>query len=169
MALNINTFVYTAGLLPGGFTGITLLIQDVFLKYLNVKIPYSLFYWLLNIIPAVVCFRFVGKKFTVLSILMIIVSGLATDFIPGLAVTDDIILCAVFGGIINGMSVFVFLQVVRAAELILFRFILQKKKAIVYGIIFLQETVFCLHCSEFFLVGTRHCTRLFFSLQRLRL
>ena len=152
MALNINTFVYTAGLLPGGFTGITLLIQDVFLKYLNVKIPYSLFYWLLNIIPAVVCFRFVGKKFTVLSILMIIVSGLATDFIPGLAVTDDIIL-----------------QVVRAAELILFRFILQKKKAIVYGIIFLQETVFCLHCSEFFLVGTRHCTRLFFSLQRLRL
>ena len=54
MALNINTFVYTAGLLPGGFTGITLLIQDVFLKYLNVKIPYSLFYWLLNIIPAVV-------------------------------------------------------------------------------------------------------------------
>lgn len=105
MALNINTFVYTAGLLPGGFTGITLLIQDVFLKYLNVKIPYSLFYWLLNIIPAAVCFKFVGKKFSVLSVLMIIVSALETDFIPGLTVTDDVLLCAVFGGIVNGISV----------------------------------------------------------------
>ena len=43
MAVNINTFVYTAELLPGGFTGIVLLIQNIFLKYLNVKIPYSLF------------------------------------------------------------------------------------------------------------------------------
>lgn len=105
MALNINTFVYTAELLPGGFTGITLLIQDIFLKYLDVKIPFSLCYWLLNIAPALVCFKFVGKKFTILSVMMIIVSGLATDFIPGFFVTDDILLCTVFGGIINGIAV----------------------------------------------------------------
>ncbi|MCR4742026.1 MAG: hypothetical protein K5866_04040 [Treponema sp.] len=37
MTVNLNTFVHTAGLLPGGFTGITLLIQEVFAKYLNIK------------------------------------------------------------------------------------------------------------------------------------
>lgn len=105
MALNINTFVYTAGLLPGGFTGIVLLIQDVFKKYFNIKIPYSLFLWLLNLFPAIICLKNIGKRFTLLSIMMIIVSGLATDFIPGFFVTDDILLCAIFGGIINGISI----------------------------------------------------------------
>ena len=33
MAVNLNTFVHAAGLLPGGFTGITLLIQEVFHLY----------------------------------------------------------------------------------------------------------------------------------------
>lgn len=105
MALNINTFVYTAGLLPGGFTGIVLLVQDVFKKYFNIKIPYSLFLWLLNLFPAIICLKNIGKRFTLLSIMMIIVSGLATDFIPGFFVTDDILLCAIFGGIINGISI----------------------------------------------------------------
>lgn len=31
--------------------------------------------------------------------------GLLTDFIPGFYVTDDILLCAVFGGILNGIAV----------------------------------------------------------------
>ena len=83
MAVNINTFVYTAELLPGGFTGIVLLIQNIFLKYLNIKIPYSLFLWILNLWPALICLKNIGKRFTILSILMIVVSGLATDFIPG--------------------------------------------------------------------------------------
>ncbi len=105
MAVNINTFVYTAGLLPGGFTGIVLLIQNIFLKYFNIKIPYSLFLWILNLWPALICLKNIGKRFTILSILMIVVSGLATDFIPGFFVTDDILLCAIFGGIINGISI----------------------------------------------------------------
>ena len=105
MAVNINTFVYTAELLPGGFTGIVLLIQNIFLKYLNIKIPYSLFLWILNLWPALICLKNIGKRFTILSILMIVVSGLATDFIPGFFVTDDILLCAIFGGIINGISI----------------------------------------------------------------
>ncbi len=105
MALNLNTLVHTAGLLPGGFTGITLLLQEIFLKYLNIKLPFSLFYWILNIIPAAFCFKHVGKKFTLLSIWAIIATGFFTDLIPGLEVTNDVLLCAIFGGIINGSQV----------------------------------------------------------------
>ena len=65
MAVNINTFVYTAGLLPGGFTGIVLLIQNIFLKYFNIKIPYSLFLWILNLWPALICLKNIGKRFTI--------------------------------------------------------------------------------------------------------
>ena len=105
MAVNLNTFVYTAGLLPGGFTGISLLVQEVFLKFLKIKIPFALFYWGLNIVPALICFRFVGKRFTLLSIWAIIASGLFTDLIPGLKVTDDVMLCTIFGGIVNGIAI----------------------------------------------------------------
>ncbi len=105
MAVNLNTFVYTAGLLPGGFTGISLLIQEVFAKYLHIKIPFALFYWGLNIVPALICFRYVGKRFTLLSLWAIIASGLFTDLIPGLKVTDEVMLCTIFGGIVNGIAI----------------------------------------------------------------
>ena len=105
MAVNLNTFVYTAGLLPGGFTGISLLIQEVFSKFLKIKIPFALFYWGLNIVPALICFRYVGKRFTLLSIWAIIASGLFTDLIPGFKVTDDVMLCTIFGGIVNGLAI----------------------------------------------------------------
>lgn len=105
MAVNLNSFVHVAGLLPGGFTGITLLIQEVFSKYLNIQIPFVVFYWGLNIVPALICFRYVGKRFTILSLWAIIASGLFTDIIPGLQVTSDIMLCTIFGGIVNGIAI----------------------------------------------------------------
>lgn len=105
MAVNLNTFVHTAELLPGGFTGITLLLQEIFLKYAGVKIPFVVFYWGLNIIPATICFKYVGKRFTILSIWAIIASGFLTDVLPGLSVTNDTLLCTVFGGIVNGAAI----------------------------------------------------------------
>ncbi|MCQ2241658.1 MAG: YitT family protein [Treponema sp.] len=105
MAVNINTFVHIGGLLPGGFSGITLLLQEILKTYLNIKIPFSLVYWLLNLVPAAICFRNVGKKFTLYSLIVIVLAGFLTDFIPGLDITQDILLCAIFGGIINGVAV----------------------------------------------------------------
>ena len=105
MAVNLTTFVHIAGLLPGGFTGISLLLQEVFSKFFNLKIPFTVFYWGLNIIPAIICFKYVGKKFTIFSIWAIILSGFLTDIIPGLNVTNDVLLCTIFGGIINGIAI----------------------------------------------------------------
>lgn len=105
MAVNLTTFVHIAGLLPGGFTGISLLLQEVFSKFFNLKIPFAVFYWGLNIIPAIICFKYVGKKFTIFSIWAIILSGFLTDIIPGLNVTNDVLLCTIFGGIINGIAI----------------------------------------------------------------
>ena len=105
MAININTFVYTASLLPGGFTGVVLLLQNVFQKFLNIDLPFSIFYYILNAIPAIFCFKYVGRNFTLYSILMIILSGLFTDLLPGFYVTDDVLLCTIFGGLLNGLAI----------------------------------------------------------------
>ena len=105
LALNINSFVYTAGLLPGGFTGVSVLIQEVFLKFFGIKIPFSPFYWTLNLIPAAFCFKYVGRKFTLYSLLMVILAGAFADLFPHFTITGDVLLCAVFGGLCNGVAI----------------------------------------------------------------
>ena len=67
MAVNINTLTNSGGLLPGGFTGVTLLLQEIILNKFGVKIPFSTFIWIMNIVPAIVCYKYVGKKFTIYS------------------------------------------------------------------------------------------------------
>lgn len=105
MAVNLNTFVHTAGLLPGGFTGVALLVQEVFSRFYGIQLPFSALYWTLNALPAAISFRFIGKNFTLYSCLMILLSGFLTDLIPSFHVTDDVLLCAVFGGLLNSIAI----------------------------------------------------------------
>ena len=108
MAMNIDSFVHSAKLLPGGFAGVTLLLQNIFVKFFNVKLPYSVVVYIFNIFPILIGIRYIGKKFTFYSIVMILVSGLFTDLFDGakfLVLTEDSLLCAIFGGIVNAFSV----------------------------------------------------------------
>jgi uncharacterized membrane-anchored protein YitT (DUF2179 family) len=109
MAFNINTFVHAGGLLPGGFTGLVLLIQEIFQHYWNIQIPFSIMYYVLNALPAVFCFMFIGRKFTIYSVIMVIVTGLLTDWMPAMFIDyiklHDTLLSAVFGGILNAIAI----------------------------------------------------------------
>ena len=105
MALNMKTFVHAGDLYPGGVTGLTVLIQRLADKYWGLQLPYSPISLLLNAFPVYVGFRFVGKKFTLLSLLVIVVSSFLTDLIPAYVITYDPLLIAVFGGILSGAAV----------------------------------------------------------------
>ena len=109
LAFNINTFVNAGGLLPGGFSGLTLLIQEICLRYGQFQVPYSVIYFILNLVPAAVCFKYIGKKFTLYSILIVIISGLLTDWMPSMftnfLTTHDILLSAVFGGLLQALAI----------------------------------------------------------------
>lgn len=102
-ALNIKTFVRTGGLYPGGVTGMTVLIQRIGLQYFNLELPFSVINILLNAFPVYVGFKFIGKKFTLLSCEMILISSILTDIIPTHPLTYDTLLISIFGGLINGV------------------------------------------------------------------
>ena len=104
-AVNIKSFVRTGGLLPGGATGLTLLIQGIADRFFGLAIPYTPINVLINAVPVYIGFKYIGKKFTSLSCIVIILTGVLTDLIPGYVITNDIILISVFGGIINGIAV----------------------------------------------------------------
>ncbi len=105
MAVNIKTFVRTGGLYPGGATGLTILIQRMGELFFKIEVPYSIVNLLLNAFPVYIGFRFIGKKFTLYSCLMIVLTSVLTDVIPGYAITYDTLLISVFGGMINGLVI----------------------------------------------------------------
>lgn len=103
-AVNINSFVSAGGLFPGGFNGLTVFLQRVFKTYFDIALPFSPINILLNAFPIYIGFKIIGRKFTVLSCLMIILTGVFVDLVPVLPITEDILLIAVFGGLINGAA-----------------------------------------------------------------
>ncbi|MBQ8626543.1 MAG: YitT family protein [Agathobacter sp.] len=111
MATNINTFVQTGEMIPGGATGLTILIQRTFENFFQLHIPYTLLNVGLNAIPVYIGFRYIGKKFTIYSCLMILLTGIFTDLIPNYPLTYDILLISIFGGIINGFAISLCLKV----------------------------------------------------------
>ncbi|MBD5493340.1 MAG: YitT family protein [Lachnospiraceae bacterium] len=111
MAINTKTFVRTGGLYPGGVMGLTLLIQGIFEKFLQISIPYTAVNLLLNMLPIYIGFRFIGKKFTLYSCLMIVLNGILTDIIPGVIITYDTLLISIFGGMISGFCISLCLMV----------------------------------------------------------
>jgi uncharacterized membrane-anchored protein YitT (DUF2179 family) len=105
MALNIKTFVRAGGLYPGGATGLTILIQRLAERFLGLSLPYTLINLLLNAVPIYIGFKFIGKKFTLYSCLMIVLTSVLTDIIPAHVITYNTLLISIFGGMINGFVI----------------------------------------------------------------
>jgi uncharacterized membrane-anchored protein YitT (DUF2179 family) len=109
MSFNLRTFVHAGGLLPGGFTGLSLLLQEICLRFGNFKLPFSIPFYILNAVPAAVCFKFIGKKFTLYSLLAVVITGFLADLMPSMFIEfiqlQDTLLSSVFGGCLNGLAI----------------------------------------------------------------
>ena len=105
MAVNLKSFVAAGDLFPGGFTGITRLIQRCALEFAGVELPFGPINLALNAIPAFISFKLVGKRFTLYSCLTIVLTSVFTDLVPALEITEDILLICIFGGMISGFSI----------------------------------------------------------------
>ncbi|MBE5828069.1 MAG: YitT family protein [Butyrivibrio sp.] len=111
MAVNINSFVNAGGLYPGGATGLTIIIQRIAQKFFSITIPFTPINVILNAVPVYIGFRFIGKRFTLFSMIMVIVNGLFVDLLPSYAFTNDELLAAVFGGLLNAIAITMCLNV----------------------------------------------------------
>ena len=104
-AFNLRSFVRAGGLFPGGFAGITLLIQQIGDTFFHVSLPYTLLYIPLNLVPIYIGIRYLGKRFTIYSIYVIVLSSFMTDLLPAVTITYDVLLICIFGGILNGVAI----------------------------------------------------------------
>lgn len=105
MAFNLKSFVQTGGLFPGGFSGLTVLIQRVAELFFDFHIPYSALYLPLNLVPAFIGLKFISVRFTLYSFYVVALSGVLTDLFPTFTITYDTLLIAIFGGILIAVAV----------------------------------------------------------------
>jgi uncharacterized membrane-anchored protein YitT (DUF2179 family) len=104
-SINMRSFVSTGNLLPGGFAGLTILIQNIVERFLGISLPYGPVYIGLNAAPIIMSYMKIGKKYTAYSCITIALITVLTDVIPQHVITYDILLIAIFGGMINGFAV----------------------------------------------------------------
>lgn len=104
LALNMKSFVQAGDLFPGGFTGLTRLIQRCALEFWGVTLPFAPINLMFNAVPAFVSYKLVGKRFTFYSCLVIAVSSVLTDLLPVINITEDVLLVSVFGGMLSGLA-----------------------------------------------------------------
>jgi uncharacterized membrane-anchored protein YitT (DUF2179 family) len=95
----LEGFLIPTGLIDGGVTGISLLIDR------ETGIPFSVLILLLNIPFLILGWKQIGKGFSIKSIICITTLALVVAFVHYPTVTNDKVLIAVFGGFFLGAGI----------------------------------------------------------------
>ncbi len=109
-SIAMKAFVDAGNLYPGGFAGLSTLISRLSMKFAGVSLPFGVIYLVLNAFPTLLVFRYVGKKFTIFSVLQYSLTSIFTGILPSFPLTSDLLLIAVFGGIIGGSAIAIALR-----------------------------------------------------------
>ena len=104
-AIAMNLFLIPANVYSSGFTGIAQLLSKVLSDNTPLNVSLGFLLLLLNIPVAILGWKKVGKAFTIYSFLSVVLSSLFLTIIPIKQVSQDILLNAVFGGVILAVGV----------------------------------------------------------------
>ncbi|NBJ70951.1 MULTISPECIES: YitT family protein [Clostridia] len=110
-AISLNFFLIGANVYASGFTGAAQLLSSVFNDFIGIGISTGILLALFNIPVAILGWFKVGKGFTVYSVISVLCTTLFLEFIPMIEISEDIILNAVFGGVIGGTGIGITLKV----------------------------------------------------------
>ncbi len=110
VAISLNFFLINANVYASGFAGAAQLTSSVLKDFVDISVSTGILLLLFNIPVFILGWFKVGKGFTIYSIVSVIFATIFMELLPVLSVSDDIILNAVFGGVIAGIGVGVSLK-----------------------------------------------------------
>lgn len=104
-ALSMNFFLIPANIFSSGFSGLSQLLSRLLNDFFHVHISVGVIFFLLNIPVAILGWKKVGKSFTIYSFLSVLFTSLFLSLLPIYSLSNDILLNAVFGGVIGAIGV----------------------------------------------------------------
>lgn len=99
LAISLNVFLIPANVFSSGFTGVAQLLSTV------LPLSTGMLLVLLNLPVAILGWLKIGKSFTIYSSLSVILTMVFLEFIPVIKLSNDLLLNAVFGGVIMAVGV----------------------------------------------------------------
>jgi uncharacterized membrane-anchored protein YitT (DUF2179 family) len=104
-AMAMNFFLIPANVYASGFTGLAQLLSSILHEFTPFELSTGILLFLLNIPVIILGWKKVGKSFTVYSFISVLLSTLFLELLPVIRVSQDILLNAVFGGVIAALGV----------------------------------------------------------------
>lgn len=104
-AIGLNLFLIPADVYASGFTGVAQLISGVLEQHSPIYISTGILLFLLNIPVGILGWKKVGKSFTFYSILSVALTTVFLTVLPEVRFSKDILLNAVFGGVISALGI----------------------------------------------------------------
>ncbi|WP_313235465.1 YitT family protein [Sporosarcina ureae] len=105
MALSLNFFLINANVYASGFAGAAQLVSSVLKDQLDMTISTGILLLVFNIPVFILGWFKVGKGFTIYSVLSVAFTTLFLELLPLRSMSEDIMLNAVFGGVLAGVGV----------------------------------------------------------------
>ena len=107
----INMFVGPGGLYVGGMTGVLQIMIMIFYDIFEIELSLGILVLICNLPILWLAWKSVGKRFAVLTIIVVFLQSILLEFIPTYLVSDDIILNAIFGGVLVGLGSGIILKI----------------------------------------------------------
>ncbi|RDI47795.1 uncharacterized membrane-anchored protein YitT (DUF2179 family) [Falsibacillus pallidus] len=104
-ALALNQFLIPAKVYASGFAGVAQLISSIVGEYTPFTISTGILLFLLNIPVTILGWKKIGKSFTLYSFISVTFMTVFLEIIPLHTYSEDILLNAVFGGVIAAVGV----------------------------------------------------------------
>lgn len=104
VAIALNFFWTPGHMYSSGITGFAQLINSMSERFLPFTISTSLMYFVLNVPLFVLGWVKIGHKFTFFTIIAVVLGSIMMKVVQPLSVHWDPLLCAIFGGTINGIG-----------------------------------------------------------------
>ena len=107
----INMFIGPGGLYVGGLTGVLQIMVMLFYDLFEIKLSLGILVFIFNLPILWLAWKSVGKRFAVLTIISVILQSILFEMIPIYSFTNDVMINALFGGVLVGLGSGIILKI----------------------------------------------------------
>ncbi|MBD5429299.1 YitT family protein [Lactobacillus sp.] len=104
VAVALNFFWTPGKIYASGITGFAQVLQSISERFFPFTLTTSVMYFVLNIPLFILGWFKIGHKFTIFTVIAVLLGSIMMKVIAPIKITYDPIICAIFGGVVNGVG-----------------------------------------------------------------
>lgn len=149
VAIALNFFWTPGHIYASGITGFAQIVHSLS-KHLPIPLATSVMYFVLNIPLFIIGWLKIGHRFTIYTLLTVLLASIMMRVIGPVKISYDPIICAVFGGVINGVGTGLALKTgISTGGLDILGIVLRKKTGKSFGTINIAFNLVIVVCAGF--------------------